>query len=244
MRRAMHQDIGLGIARVCSLELGLKSKSGVPSFEGQALAWGSGERLAPTRRSARAMGCRRSTSGREARARAAARARGRAARRDGRARPGAGRRRCARRGAVRATRQEARGQRSSAFLSFHEARWSGASAASIAASYGSSVAARPASRSRIASVASRDETKHSYIPSPDTGSSSPAASPTSSARSPARRVSRIRSGRRWPRRLSSAAGSRPCASQTRRRCSRIRGPSSCQAPTPTFAWSPFGKTQP
>ena len=41
---------------------------------------------------------------------------------------------------------------------------------------------RPA---RIASAASRDETKHSYIPSPDTGSIRPAASPTRSARSPA-----------------------------------------------------------
>ena len=85
---------------------------------------------------------------------------------------------------MRATRHDARGQRSSACLSFQDARCSGASATSTASAYGSSVDARPASRSRIASAASRDETKHSYMPSPETGSISPAASPTSSARSP------------------------------------------------------------
>ena len=39
------------------------------------------------------------------------------------------------------------------------------------------------------------------------------------------------------------SGSSPCASQARLRCSRSFGPSLCQPPTPTFAWSPFGNTQ-
>ena len=109
---------------------------------------------------------------------------------------------------------------------------------------GSSVVARPASRSRIAAVASRDETKHSYIPSPETGSIRPAGVADERARARPRSASPARrSGSRWPRRFSSSSGSSPCASHTRRRCSRSFGPSLCQPPTPTFAWSPFGNTQ-
>ena len=50
-----------------------------------------------------------------------------------------------------------RGHRSRARFSFHEARCSGESAASTAASYGRSVFVRPASRSVIAAVARRAE---------------------------------------------------------------------------------------
>ncbi len=59
-----------------------------------------------------------------------------------------------------------------------------------------SVAERPASRSPIAAAASEAETKHSYIPSPETGSISPAASPTSSDRSATMVVPGGRIGRR------------------------------------------------
>ena len=59
----------------------------------------------------------------------------------------------------------------------------------------------------MAAAASRDETKHSYIPSPETGSIRPAASPTSKPRSAAMGVPGRRSGRRWPRRPSSDASS-------------------------------------
>ena len=93
------------------------------------------------------------------------------------------------RSCVRATRQSARGQRSSARFSFHEARCSGASAASTRALVGlerRGAAARAGRGSPPRRAAT--ETKHSYIPSPETGSISPAASPTSSARSPAIRV--------------------------------------------------------
>ena len=95
---------------------------------------------------------------------------------------------------MRATCQLARGHRSSARFSFQDARCSGASSASNARPYGSSDEARPASRSPIAAAASSAETKHSYIPSPETGSISPAASPTSNARSPATLVPGRRSG--------------------------------------------------
>ena len=65
-----------------------------------------------------------------------------------------------------------------------------------------------------------------------------------SARSPAIRVPGMRSGSRWPRRFSSCR--RVEAVRLARRAAGARGcfgPSSCQPPTPTFAWSPFGKTQ-
>ena len=143
----------------------------------------------------------------------------------------------------RATCQEARGQRSSACFSFQEARWSGASSRRRPARRArGSRPARRAARAPPRRRAAR-ETKHSYIPSPETGSISPAASPTSSTRSPAMRGPGRRSGSRWPRSCSRSSGSIPCASHARFRCSRSFGPSLCQPPTPTFAWSPLGKTQ-
>ncbi len=52
------------------------------------------------------------------------------------------------------------------------------------------------------------------------------------------------SGSRCPRRSVSDSEARPCARASRARWSRSLGPSLPQPPTPRFAWSPFGNTQP
>ena len=145
---------------------------------------------------------------------------------------------------VRATRQDARGQRSSACLSFHEARCSGDSSASTAASYGSSVAARPGEQveDRRGGEPRRDEALVHPVardrvdqPGRVADEQRPLAGdarPRPPQRQPvaAQALERRRRRGRAPRKR--AAGARGAS-----------GPSLCQPPTPTFAWSPFGKTQ-
>ena len=79
------------------------------------------------------------------------------------------------------------------------ARVSGPSARVTTAWYGSRPVVRPASRSSVAAAASRALTNASYMPSPESGSTSPAASPTTAA------VPRARTRARA---AASAAGSR------------------------------------
>ena len=113
---------------------------------------------------------------------------------------------CSPRGASCARPARLRGQRSSAFLSFHEARWRGPARVDRPLVRWSEARRPPGEQVEDRRSASRDDTKHSYMPSPETGSISPAASPTSSARSPAIRVPGRRSGSRCPRSSSSSPG--------------------------------------
>ena len=111
--------------------------------------------------------------------------------------------------------------------------------------YGSTVSARPASTSSAASDASRALTNASYIPSPVSGSTSPAASPTSSARPRAGDEAGPPQRQPVPAHVLERVGvDLVAAAELGEVLAERSAPRRSQPPTPTLTWSPFGKTQP